>query len=99
MSHDLAVKISVYDLKVTKRDDFPLKIYDSDFLSEALDQLKVSKQTKSGLKKVIKDKDFKKAFAYMFWVFLALKFRERNFGDRDHYNGMDSVTKKLVDNR
>lgn len=51
------------------------------------------------MKKVIKDKDFQKAFAYMFWVFLALKFRERNFGDRDHYNGMDSVTKKLVDNR
>lgn len=37
MSSALAVKISAYELKVTKRDDFPLKIYESDFLLEAND--------------------------------------------------------------
>ena len=84
---------------MTKRDEFPLKLYDSTFLVDALEQLKVLKPTRRSFKKLCKDSGFRKAFVYLFWIFFALKFRERSFGDRDHYNYQDPITKKLLDNR
>ena len=32
---------------------------------------------------------------YLFWVFVALKFKSRSFGDLDHFNGTDKTTKYL----
>ena len=99
LSSDLSSKVSVYDIKVTHRDIFPLKIYKSKILPKALDALRVPKKTRKCFKKLFKVKNFRKAVTYLFWMFMAMKFRERSFGDLDHYSGKDPEVKRLKDNR
>ena len=67
-------KISAYDLKVTLCDSFPLQICDSSYLQEALDSFEIIKPVRKNLKKLIRVHTFRKAFTYLFWVIIALKF-------------------------
>ena len=95
MSSDMMKKMSPYELKITLEDVFPIRIYKSNFLREALDSLDLPKQTRKSFKKLFKVTAFKKAFLYLFWMVVAYKFRERTFGDLDHFNGRDEVTKAM----
>lgn len=94
-----AVKINLYDIKVNHRDQFPITIYNSDFLKKALDKLKLPKKTRKLLKLLVKTTPFKKAYMYLFWIWAALKFGQRTFGDIDHYSGKDAAVRDLKDNR
>ena len=91
--------MSIYDIRVTKRDDFPLAIFESDLLKKALCKLKLHKNTRSDLKKLIETTCFKKVFLYLFWIFVALKFSQRFFSDIDHFSGRDKKLKDLKDNK
>lgn len=35
---------------------------------------------------------------YLFWTFVALKFKASTFGDLDHFNGSDAVTQSMREN-
>ena len=99
MSLKIYNKMSAYDLKITQKDTFPLKVYNSDYLKDALDSFELRHHIRKHFKKLFKFKPFRKAFMYLFWLFVALKFRDRTFGEMDHFNGKDSVTQSLKDNR
>ena len=86
IANDLVKRLSAYELKVTQKDDLPLKIFESEFLKKALDSFNLAKPTRKGIKRLIKIEKFRKAFMYLFWIFVGLKFRSRSFGDRDHFN-------------
>ena len=96
MANELVKRLSAYELKVTQKDDLPLKVFESEFLKKALDSFNLAKPTRKGIKRLIKIEKFRKAFMYLFWIFVGLKFRSRSFGDRDHFNSnKDEVIKTL----
>ena len=95
LTYELINKLSPYELKVTKKDVFPVKIYNSDFLEDALNLFEISQSIKKSLMRLFKDRTFRKAFMYLFWVFVGLKFKNRSFGDLDHFNGTDETTKNM----
>ena len=79
---------------------FPFKIYESDVLKDALCSFELPKTLHKKLRKLFQDRTFRKAVLYIFWVFVALKFKDASFGDIDHYNGTDETTLALKkDNR
>ena len=92
MTHELNKKMSAFDLKITAQDVLPLKVFESKYFLEAINQVKLTKSICKDLKKLANTPSFCKAFMYLFWIFLGLKFRERTFGDMDHYNGKDEVS-------
>ena len=59
---------------------------------KALNQIKLTKSLMNDMKKLGSNPSFCKAFMYLFWIYLGLKFRERTFGDMDHYNGKDEIS-------
>ena len=79
-------------MKIVRKDDFPLKIYQSDMLEDALSAFEIKNHMHKKLKVLFKDKTFRKAILYLFWVFVALKFKSCSFGDIDHFNGKDLTT-------
>ena len=91
----MITKMSPYEIKITRKDVFPLKIYQSMFLKEALDSFELAKPTRKSMKKLFVEKSFRKAFLYLWWVLLALKFKDRTFGDIDHFNGRDVATRTM----
>lgn len=93
----LAQKISIYDIRLTKRDVFPLSVFQSDFLRKGLDNLKLKKNIHKKIKHLIKLTQIRKAFTYLFWIFVAFKFSKRSFGDIDHYSGQDPKVLDLKD--
>ena len=97
MAYSMLTKISPYEIKVNKKNVFPLKVYDSDFLRSALDSFELAKPVRKSLKQLILDRSFRRAYLYLWWVMFALKFTGRTFGDIDHFNGRDSVTREMKD--
>lgn len=97
VSRKLANKKSAYDLKITNQDVFPLKIYGSKFLVSSLSNFDIANSVKRALKKLFKDAAFRKVYLYLFWLLIGLKFRERTFGDLDHFNGKDKTIKSMKD--
>ena len=91
--------MSPYDIKITQKDYFPLKIYDSEFLKLALDSFEIVKPVRKKLKKLILETSLRKAFTYLWWVIFALKFKNYTFGDIDHFNGRDKTTKAMYKNK
>ena len=79
-------KMSPYQLKVTEHNVFPIKVFKSKFLVDALDSVEIPKKNRKCLKKLFREEEFRKAFLYLFWIFIALKFQARTFGNLDHYN-------------
>lgn len=55
MNYKINNKMSAYDLKVTEQDNFPLKVFASKFLLDALDSFELSSHVR---------RDFKKLFSY-----------------------------------
>ena len=51
------------------------------------------------LKQLIKVQQFRKAYTYLFWLIVAFKFRDRTFGDMDHFNGRDATIQAMKDDR
>lgn len=91
--------MSPYEFKVTEMDVFPIKVCDSKFLNHALDSFSIVKPIRKNMKKLIKVPLFRKAYTYLFWLVIALKFRERTFGDMDHFNGKDETIQSLKDDK
>jgi hypothetical protein len=73
-SADIMKKISPFEIKVTRNNVFPLKIYKSHYLRKALDSITISKKSRKCLKKLFKVEELRKAFLYLFWIFIAFKF-------------------------
>ena len=95
----IANKMSAYDLKISQKDTFPLQVFESHFLRESLDSFELRGHIRKHYKKLIHFQPFRKAFVYLFWLFVAMKFRDRTFGDMDHFNGKDNLTQSLKDDR
>ena len=91
--------MSAYDLKITQKDSFPLQVFESKYLRDSLDSFQIRRHVRKDFKKLFKFQPFRKAFVYLFWIFMAMKFRNRTFGDIDHFNGKDEASQSLKDHR
>lgn len=99
LTYKLIKKMSPYEIKITQKDVFPLKVYDSQFLKQALDSFEIVKPVRKNFKKLFLVKSFRKAYTYLWWVVFALKFKNCTFGDIDHFNGRDQTTKAMKKNQ
>lgn len=91
-------KVNPYNLKVTDETHLPIKLYHSNYLKQALGTFTIAKKIKKNLKKLFRLSRFRKSFVYLFWIFIALKFTDRTFGNYNHFNG-DANTRKLKKDR
>ena len=95
--HDLTIslvsKIGLYEIKVTEQDRFPFLVYDIESLKQALDRYKLQAVTRSNFRALLRSDYFKKAFLYVFWIFMALKFKDHAFGNYDHFSPVDQIFK------
>ena len=78
-------------MQVTQQHKFPFLVYGSNCLKEALDRYKLNPITRSNIRALIRTEHLKKAFTYLFWIYFALKFQDKSFGNLNHFMSLDHV--------
>ena len=71
-------------MRLTVPDSFPVRIYRSTYLRQALDKFTLKPHVRRRLSRLVRLPEMKKAFLYIFWLYWAMKFRDGSFAILDH---------------
>ena len=77
-------KLDPREMRLTEPDNFPVRIYRSTYLRQALDKFTLKAHVRRNLAKLAKLPEMKRCFLYIFWIYFAMKFRDSSFAILDH---------------
>lgn len=81
---ELTAKLDPRDVRLTTPDGFPVRIYRSTYLRQALERFTLKPKVERALRKLVRLPEMKKAFLYIFWIYFAMRFRDGSFAVLDH---------------
>lgn len=81
---ELTAKLDPRDVRLTTPDGFPVRIYRSPYLRQALERFTLKPKVERALRKLVRLPEMKKAFLYIFWIYFAMRFRDGSFAVLDH---------------
>ena len=93
----LQVRIDPREIQIKEPNEFPIRVYRSNYLLQALQKLLFTERIEAAIRRLIKLPEMKKCFLYVFWLYFGMKFRDRSFATLDKTKSTVAVDRTYDD--